>query len=87
MGRFSNDEFLLDLSNIVEDVENQDVGSGGDSICLSSMENEIKLSLRKVCLKIISNKGEREMTCDIWVKVFKNQSSKICRRQSLKILK
>ena len=51
------------------------------------MENEIKLSLRKVCLKIISNKGEREMTCDIWVKVFKNQSSKICRRQPLKILK
>ena len=53
MQRFSNDEFLLDLSNTVEDVENQNVGSGGDSICLSSMENKIKLSLRKVCLKII----------------------------------
>ena len=68
-------------------LKTKDVGSGGDSICLSSMENEIKLSLRKVCLKIISNKGEREMTCDIWAKVFKNQSSKICRRQPLKILK
>ena len=38
MQTFSNDEFFLDLSNILK---NHNFGSGGDAIYLSSIQNNI----------------------------------------------